>query len=124
LEDRFFSAAGFSRYSFAYDLSQVLRILEVLPLLPLAAVATAAFVSLREGELRGIQWEDYSGTEITVRRSIRKSVENQPKTPATRNSVPVKVLNEYRTSMHNPKSGLISTPATDVRWLWTSLLRR
>lgn len=101
-----------AKETFAYDLSQVLRILDVLPLLPKAAVATAAFVGLREGELRGIRWEDYSGTEITVCQSIWKSVVNQPKTAASRNSVPVipalaEILDEYRTSLHNPKSGLI-----------------
>jgi hypothetical protein len=54
-------------------LSQILRILDVLPLLPKATVATAAFVGLREGELRGLEWQDYNGTEITVSRSIWKS---------------------------------------------------
>jgi hypothetical protein len=41
-----------ARETFAYDLSQILRILDVLPLLPKEAVATASFVGLREGELR------------------------------------------------------------------------
>jgi hypothetical protein len=30
-------------------------------------------VGLREGELRGLEWQDYNGTEITVSRSIWKS---------------------------------------------------
>jgi len=42
--------------------------LDALPLLPKAAVATAAFVGLREGELRGLEWRNYNGTEITVSR--------------------------------------------------------
>jgi len=74
--------------------------------------ATAPFVGLREGELRGLEWQDYNGTEITVSRSIRKSFVNRPKTRASRNSVPVipalaAILDEYRQSMHNPKSGVI-----------------
>jgi integrase len=106
------SRAREAKETFAYDLSQILRILDVLPLLPKAAVATASFVGLREGELRGVEWEDYNGTEMTVSRSIWKSVINRPKTRASRNSVPVipalaTILNEYRMSMHNPKSGVI-----------------
>jgi integrase len=106
------SKAREAKETFAYDLSQILRILDVLPLLPKAAVATASFVGLREGELRGIEWQDYSGTEITVCRSIWKSVVNRPKTAASRNFVPVipalaTILEEYRLSMRNPKSGLI-----------------
>jgi hypothetical protein len=60
------SRAREAKETFAYDLSQILRILDVLPLLPKAAVATASFVRLREGELRGLEWQDYNGTEITV----------------------------------------------------------
>jgi len=106
------SRAREAEETFAYDLTQILRILDVLPLLPKAAVATAAFAALREGELRGLEWQDYDGKEITVSRSIWKSVVNRPKTRASRNSVPVipalaTILDEYRMSMHNPKSGVI-----------------
>jgi integrase len=105
------SRAREAKETFAYDLSQILRILDVSPLLPKTAVATASFVGLREGELRGVEWQDYNGTEMTVRRSIWKSVINRPKTRASRNSVPVPalatILDEYRMSMHNPSSGVI-----------------
>jgi integrase len=106
------SKAREAKETFAYDLSQILRILDVLPLLPKAAVATASFVGLREGELRGVEWPDYNGKEMTVCRSVWKSVVNRPKTAASRNSVPViqalaTILDEYRLSMHNPKSGVI-----------------
>jgi len=75
-------------------------------------VAVFRFVGLREGELRGVEWQDYSGTEITVCRSIWKSVVNRSKTTASRKSVPVipalaEILDEYRMSMHNPTSGVI-----------------
>jgi len=106
------SRAREAKETFAYNLNQILQILDVLPLLPKATVATASFVGLREGELRGVEWQDYSGTEITVCRSIWKSVVNRPKTTASRNSVPVipalaEILDEYRMSMHNPTSGAI-----------------
>jgi integrase len=98
--------------TYAYNLVQILRILEVLPLLPKAAVATASFAGLREGELRGVEWPDFAGDTLTVKRSIWKAVVNEPKTRASRQSVPViptlaKILDEYRASMHNPKTGVI-----------------
>lgn len=98
--------------TYAYNLVQILRILEVLPLLPKAAVATASFAGLREGELRGVEWPDFSDDAITVSRSIWKTVVNEPKNRASRQSVPViptlaKILEEYRASMRNPITGLI-----------------
>ena len=47
--------------TYAYNLVQILRILKVLPLLPKAIVATASLAGLREGELRGVEWPDYTG---------------------------------------------------------------
>jgi hypothetical protein len=46
----------------AYDLVQVLQILERLPLREKSLVATAALAGLRQGELRGLEWTDYTGT--------------------------------------------------------------
>jgi integrase len=48
----------------AYDLDQVLQILDLLPLLAKSLIATAAFAGLRRGELRGLEWTDYTGTEL------------------------------------------------------------
>jgi integrase len=98
--------------TFAYNLVQILRILDILPLLPKAVVATAAFAGLREGELRGLQWPDYTGDQLAVNRSIWKDVVNRPKTRASRQPVPVipklaKILDEYRASMHNPATGVM-----------------
>jgi integrase len=64
----------------AYDLGQVLEILDRLPLLAKSLVATAAFAGLRHGELRGLEWSDYTGSELTINRSIWMSVVNLPKT--------------------------------------------
>ena len=60
--------------AYAYNLVQILRILEVLPLSPKAAVATASFAGLREGELRGVEWPDFSDDAITVICSIWKTM--------------------------------------------------
>src|SRR6266851_5887777 len=96
----------------AYDLYQVLQILERLPLLEKSLVATAALTGLRQGELRGLEWTDYTGTELVIKRSIWMSVVNLPKTRASRDSVPVipalaEILDEYRKSMGNPEVGAV-----------------
>jgi integrase len=96
----------------AYDLGQVLQILDRLPLLEKSLVATAALAGLRQGELRGLEWADYRGTELVIKRSIWMSVVNLPKTRASRDSVPIipalaQILDEYRSSMGNPEVGLV-----------------
>lgn len=101
-----------SRETHAYDLGQVLQILDLLPLLAKSLVATAAFAGLRQGELRGLEWTDYTGTELTINRSIWRSVVNLPKTRASRDSVPVlpalaEILDEYRRSIGGPEAGVV-----------------
>ena len=96
----------------AYDLGQVLQILDRLPLPEKSLVATAALAGLRQGELRGLEWTDYTGTEVVIKRSIWMSVVNLPKTRASRDSVPVipalaETLDEYRKYMGNPEVGLV-----------------
>jgi hypothetical protein len=81
-------------------------------LLPKAVVATASYAGLREGELRGLEWPDYTGNALNVNRSIWKDVVNLPKTRASAAPVPVirqlaDILNGYQSSMGNPKTGVI-----------------
>lgn len=95
-----------------YDLDQVLQILDLLPPLAKTLVAMAAFARLRQGELRGLDWTDYTGSELAINRSIWMSAVNLPKTPASRDTVPVipalaEILDEYRRSMGNPQAGMI-----------------
>lgn len=98
--------------TFAYNLTQIGRILDGLPLLPKAVVATASFAGLREGELRGLEWTDFTGESLCVNRSIWKNVVNLPKTRASAQAVPVirqlaEILNAYRLSMGNPSTGVM-----------------
>ncbi|HEX2713647.1 MAG TPA: tyrosine-type recombinase/integrase [Candidatus Acidoferrales bacterium] len=98
--------------TYAYNLTQIRCILEILPLLPKAVVATASFAGLREGELRGLEWPDYTRESLSVNRSIWKTFVNKPKTRASAKAVPVirqlaEILNAYRVSMGNPSTGVI-----------------
>jgi integrase len=93
-------------------LTQICRVLDFLPLLPKAVVATAAYAGLRRGELRGLEWTDYSGDALNVKRSVWKTFVNQPKTRASAKPVPVirqlaEILETYRSSMGNPQSGVM-----------------
>jgi hypothetical protein len=89
-------------------------------------VPTAALAGLRQGELRGLEWTGYTGTELVIKRSIWMSVVNLPKTRASRESAPVipalaEILDEYRRSMGSPEAGVVFIPVTDFPFVWTKL---
>jgi integrase len=79
-------------------------------LLPKAVVATASLAGLREGELRGLEWPNYTGEASAVNRSVWKGVVNRPKTRTSRRPAPVipklaNLLDEYRAFMGDPTTG-------------------
>ena len=115
--------------TYAYNLAQICRILEFLPLLPKAVVATAAFAGLRSGELGGLEWTDYSGDALNVKRSVWRTIVNQPKTRASAKPVPVirqlaEILDTYRSSMGNPQSGVMFHSGAGQHMDFDKLARR
>jgi integrase len=101
-----------ARETFAYSLAQIYRILNILPLLSKAVIAPASFAGLRGGELRGLEWTDYTGDALSVNRSIWKNFVNGPKTRASAQAVPVirrlaEILDAYGLSMGSPKTGVM-----------------
>jgi integrase len=69
-------------------------------------IMVAAFTGMRESEIRGLRWEDYDGTSLRVRRSVWRTVINQPKTESNEASVPVlpllqKALNDHRARVNS-----------------------
>jgi site-specific recombinase XerC len=75
-----------------YSLDQVLamlKILEPLDLRAAVAVALAYFAALRPAEIRGLQWADYAGAELNVRRSVWRNTVGETKTEESAASVPV-----------------------------------
>ena len=67
-------------------------------------VLTAALTGLRKGEIRGLCWEDFSGKELSVRRSVWNSEVSEPKTARSKAPIPVikllaDALNEHRQRM-------------------------
>jgi integrase len=62
--------------------------------------------------LRGLEWTDYSGDALSVKRSVWKTVVNQSKTRASAKPVPVirqlaEILDTYRSSIGDPQSGVM-----------------
>jgi len=78
-----------SRDTFAYSLAEVKAIRNAVPEPARTVVLFAALSGLRKGEIAGLRWEDYTGKELTVRRSIWNGIPNEPKTKASGAAVPV-----------------------------------
>ena len=73
----------------AYSLPEVRKMLAVLDEPARTIVLTAALTGLRKGEIRGLRWEDFSGTELSVKRSLWNSKATEPKNPRSKASIPV-----------------------------------
>src|SRR5882762_2771366 len=96
----------------AYSLEEEAQMLAILPEPAATVVATAAFTGARKGELRGLMWEDYDGSEIRVMKSVWRSHVDEPKRPKSKAAVPViaplKVLVErHRARCGNVQRGFI-----------------
>lgn len=86
---------------YAYTLEEVQWILEKLGEPARTVCAVAAFSGLRESEIRGLKWEDYSRDLLHVRRAVWRTHVGDTKTSESRNSVPVieplrKLLDQHR----------------------------
>jgi integrase len=85
----------------AYSIEQVHGMLKVLPEPARTAVLVAALTGLRHGELRGLQWTDFTGNELHVRRSVWRTHIGETKTLSSAAPVPVlpvlaNALNRHR----------------------------
>lgn len=73
----------------AYTLKECQWMLERLMEPARTVVALAAFTGLRESEIRGLQWTDYDGAYLHVRRSIWRTHVGDTKTKESASAVPV-----------------------------------
>jgi integrase len=85
----------------AYTLKDLQFFLQKLSEPARSVIAVAGFTGLRLAEIRGLQWSDYNGKELLVRRTVWRTVEGATKTPESRAVVPVisplkKVLDAHK----------------------------
>ena len=74
---------------YAYTLKEIAAMLAELGEPARTAVAVAAFTGFREGEVRGLKWEDYSGDILQVRRAVWRTHVSDTKTDKSTGAVPV-----------------------------------
>jgi integrase len=74
---------------YAYTLEEIQHILKVLPEPARSVCGLAAFSGLREGEIRGLRWDDYTGDKLHVRRAVWRKEVGAAKTEGSETSVPV-----------------------------------
>jgi integrase len=67
----------------------MLRILEPLDIRAAVALGLAYFAALRPAEIRGLQWADYDGARLDIKRSVWRGAVGQTKTESSGSSVPV-----------------------------------
>jgi len=75
--------------TYAYNLDEIKAMLAVLPEPAWTVLLTAALTGLRKSELRGLEWENFDGKELSVRRSVWNSTINEPKTNRSKAPIPV-----------------------------------
>ena len=105
----------------AYTLEEVALMLVTLPEPSRTVVALAAFTGLREGEIRGLNWEAYTPRDpddeqslgvIRVLQSVWRGRIGQPKNSRSKAPVPLipqleAILDRHREACGNPASGPI-----------------
>ena len=96
----------------AYTLQQIQTMIAVLPEPAATIVGVAGLAGLREGEIEGLCWEDYTNGELHIRRSIWEGHISTPETEASIDAVPVikplaVLLDMHRLRCGNPVSGPI-----------------
>jgi integrase len=94
----------------AYSLSEIKVMLAMLAEPARTVVLTAAFTGLRKSEILGLRWQDFSGRELTVNRSIWNGIEDEPKTRRSRAPIPVVKQLAAALDAHRLRAGILAQP--------------
>jgi integrase len=73
----------------AYNLAEIRAMLSLLPEPAKTIVLFAAFTGLRQGEIRGVRWRDFTGKTLAVERSLWNNIVNKPKTVCSAAPIPI-----------------------------------
>jgi integrase len=102
------------RDTFAYSLADVKAIRDAIPEPARTVVLVAALSGLRKGEIAGLRWEDYTGRELSVRRSVWNGTVNEPKTKASGAAVPVMRQLADALDAHKLRVGILAQPGLPI----------
>jgi integrase len=94
----------------AYNLTEVRAMLAVLPEPAKTIVLFAAFTGLRQGEIRGVRWQDFTGKTLTVARSIWNAIVNKPKTVCSAAPIPIVRPQAEALETHRLRMGELAAP--------------
>jgi integrase len=110
----------------AYTLQEIKAMLKVLPEPARTAVLVAALTGMRRSEIRGLRWEDFTGDELHVRRSVWGSHVGETKTAASSAPIPVlPVLRKALQKHHKRSTGeFIFTGGTGKPLVLANITRR
>jgi integrase len=88
----------------AYSLKDLEYFLATLDEPARTVVGTAALSGLRESEVRGLQWQDYDGENLSVRRAVWRTDVDKTKTPESDAEVPVIALLRTMLDAHRKRN--------------------
>jgi integrase len=88
----------------AYTVKEIHAMIKVLPEPARTAILVAALTGLRHSEIRGLRWEDFTGNQLRVRRTVWASHVSETKTPASAASVPVLPVLKKALEAHKKRS--------------------
>lgn len=94
----------------AYNLPEIRAMLAVLPEPAKTIVLFAAFTGLRQGEIRGVYWRDFTGKTLAVERSIWNKVVNKPKTACSAAPIPIVRPLAEAIETHRLRMGELAAP--------------
>ena len=63
----------------AYSLEDILQMIVVVPEPAATVIAAAAFTGARRGEIRGMLWENYEGSQMRITQSVLAAMWTNPK---------------------------------------------
>jgi integrase len=96
--------------TYAYNLLEIKSMLAVLDEPARTVVLTAALSGLRKSELLGLRWQDFNGTELTVRRSVWNGIVGEPKTKRSKAPIPVVKQLADALEAHRLHAGILAQP--------------
>ena len=116
--------------TYAYSLEEIRTMIRILPEPARTIVTVAAFTGVRASELRGLRWDDFSGDELRITRTVWRTHLGLPKTRASAAPVPVLSLLCRVLGEHRKRAGgggyIFSGPSgrpTDIESLATRVIR-